>query len=246
MLGVTPVEIEHATLRTWPAAVIEEHCGWFYLADSGVTGRVNAVWPLAWDGGSLEAAIAQAEAWYLERGLAPCFKLTEGAFAPAELPAALAQRGYRAMTSTLVMALSLTTRTAVQDDVTLSDTMPPAFEQMLRESAGNEAEFAERRGIALRAPQPKMFALARRDGRVAAIGMSTIAGDLVGIVLMRTHAAARRQGHARRILTALLAHAADNGARGAFLQVEADNAPAIALYERFGFTTLSTYHYWRR
>lgn len=35
------------------------------------------------------------------------------------------------------------------------------------------------------------------------------------------------------------------GVGQAFLQVEADNAPALALYRRFGFQTAWTYHYWK-
>jgi ribosomal protein S18 acetylase RimI-like enzyme len=35
------------------------------------------------------------------------------------------------------------------------------------------------------------------------------------------------------------------GITRAFLQVEADNAPALGLYRRFGFTTAWTYHYWK-
>ena len=43
---MTPREIELATIQSWPAAVTEAHDGWRYLASGGVTGRVNAVWPI--------------------------------------------------------------------------------------------------------------------------------------------------------------------------------------------------------
>ena len=48
------------------------------------------------------------------------------------------------------------------------------------------------------------------------------------------------------ILRALLAGRAATAPATAFLQVDADNAPAIALYEREGFATLTTYRFWRR
>ena len=71
-------------------------------------------------------------------------------------------------------------------------------------------------------------------------------GPLAGIFLMRTAPEARRQGLARGILTALLARSAEWGVRTAFLQVEADNASAIALYKSEGFSALSTYRFWRK
>ena len=41
----------------------------------------------------------------------------------------------------------------------------------------------------------------------------------------------------------LLARAWDRGARCAYLQVDAGNAPALAAYRKFGFETLYEYHY---
>ena len=41
----------------------------------------------------------------------------------------------------------------------------------------------------------------------------------------------------------LLDWGAEQGATTAYLQVEADNDPALALYERLGFVTHHTYRY---
>lgn len=237
--------IDRATIATWPAAETEMRHGWALLASGGVTGRVNAVWPLAWSGGDLDAAIDAAETWYAARNLAPRFKLTDGAFAPAELAQALARRGYEAVSPTLIMTTPLAPRTAA-DDVVLSTHMPRAFDAVLRAVSKDDAEYDERQSIALRAPQPAAFAMIEREGAVAAIGMAAASGPLAGIFLMRTAPEARRQGLARRILKALLAQSASWGAETAFLQVEADNTSAIALYESEGFVTLSTYRFWRQ
>ncbi|MNL85424.1 Mycothiol acetyltransferase [compost metagenome] len=61
---------------------------------------------------------------------------------------------------------------------------------------------------------------------------------------MRTLPGHRRKGLASRILAALLHEARTLGARRAYLQVEADNAPAIALYSGLGFTPAYGYRYW--
>jgi GNAT superfamily N-acetyltransferase len=206
--------IEMATIRTWPAAFTEQRNGWFYLASGGVTGRVNAAWPLEWDGGDVDAAIDDVETWYARRGLPPRFKLTDGAVAPAELAQILARRGYEQVMPTLIMTAPITARAAAPG-VELSAAMPASFDATIRETSKTESEYDERHSIAMRAPQPAAFATLEQNGRVAAIGLTACAGDLAGVFLMRTTPAARRQGLARRVLNALLSQAHGWGARTA-------------------------------
>jgi ribosomal protein S18 acetylase RimI-like enzyme len=242
----TPRDIEHATIKAWPAAETEARDGWLLLAASGVTGRVNAVWPLDWRGGDVEAAIGDAERWYAARRLPARFKLTDGAYAPNDLPERLAARGYSETMRTLIMSRAFGTPIGAFENVSLSPGMNALFDQALRESTPEPDELEERRSIAARAPAPAAFA-ARTDGaRPLAVGMSAMSGDLAGVFLMRTVPEARRRGHARHILRALLNWAHTNGARHAFLQVDADNAPAITLYEAEGFAKLTTYRFWRK
>jgi N-acetylglutamate synthase len=61
-----------------------------------------------------------------------------------------------------------------------------------------------------------------------------------------TDARHRRQGLSRRVLAALAEWGKQSGASVSTLQVEADNAPAQALYHSIGMTTeLHRYHYRR-
>ena len=48
---------------------------------------------------------------------------------------------------------------------------------------------------------------------------------------------------ARLLCSHLLAQAVQGGARTAYLQVEADNLPARAIYGRLGFADAYPYHY---
>lgn len=242
---MTPREIELATIQSWPAAVTEAHDGWRYLASGGVTGRVNAVWPIDWTGASLDDAITHAERWYAQRNLPPRFKLTDGAVSPPNLASVLSGRGYQSTMPTLVMIAPLQESSPAQE-VALASAIPTAFDAVLRQTAKDDAEYEERLGIAIRAPAPAAYATLDIDGRTAAIGMTAGTPELAGVFLMRTAPEARRHGMARKILRTLLSHAAARGARRAFLQVEADNAPAIALYESEGFATLTTYRFWRK
>jgi ribosomal protein S18 acetylase RimI-like enzyme len=48
------------------------------------------------------------------------------------------------------------------------------------------------------------------------------------------------------VLSTLLAHAEQSGARRAYLQVEAANLGAVELYRRAGFSEAYRYGYWVR
>jgi GNAT superfamily N-acetyltransferase len=81
------------------------------------------------------------------------------------------------------------------------------------------------------------------NGPVLACGQSAAEGDLVGLYDVFTHPQVRGQGLARLLCSRLLAQAHAAGARVAYLQVDADNDPARAIYRRLGFADAYAYHY---
>jgi ribosomal-protein-alanine N-acetyltransferase len=82
---------------------------------------------------------------------------------------------------------------------------------------------------------PGVFALAAvTDAPVALILMRAVA-DEAEVLTLATAPAHRRKGAARSLLQAALDLAGAAGAESAFLEVAADNAPAIALYRALGF-----------
>ena len=94
-----------------------------------------------------------------------------------------------------------------------------------------------------RTPLATRAVVARQDGRTAGCGQVALDGDLAGVYDMVTDAAFRRRGVATMIVAELLSWAWQHGATSAYLQVDAENAPALAVYRRFGFATTYTYHY---
>jgi ribosomal protein S18 acetylase RimI-like enzyme len=232
-------------LLAWPARERETAFGWVLQATDGQSGRVNSTWPIGWTGEvALADAIGHVEAWYGQRGRPAWFRLADRLAAPAELAPALAARGYTADTHTLVMTRALAAEQG-EAGVAIDDHASDVFLEPMREAAPSAADFAERRDVVSRSPSPRAFALLAADGRPAAVGASVAIDELAMIFLMRTAPWAQRRGLARRVLRALMAWARENGARTAYLQVEAANGPAVALYESEGFATAYSYVYWR-
>ncbi|MEO9323081.1 GNAT family N-acetyltransferase [Nocardioides sp. C4-1] len=77
----------------------------------------------------------------------------------------------------------------------------------------------------------------------AASGVAAHDQDWVGFRSLEVSPAHRRQGLALRVMSALVGWGAERGATTAYLQVLADNAPALALYDRLGFRTHHRYRY---
>ena len=76
-----------------------------------------------------------------------------------------------------------------------------------------------------------------------ASGRATLDGDWFGLHGLGVEPAHRRQGQGTAVVAALLEWGAERGATTAWLHVEVDNEPGLALYERLGFTTHHTCRY---
>lgn len=238
--------LERACIRAWPAKHATNIDGWRAFATAGKSWRVNTTWPLEWTGSDLDASIAAAENWAQEHSIRPAFKLAEGAIHPANLPDALAQRGYAPHMPTLVMTRTLGHTPAADRVVRLNDEPTSPFWTPLRLAAPSAEDFAERADIVLRTPTPRTFAVAELDHQPAAIGFGNVTDRLLGIYLMRTAPNARRQGLARDVVRRLCGWGFSQGAHTAYLQVEQSNEAAVALYVADGFETAYSYSYWVR
>ena len=78
-------------------------------------------------------------------------------------------------------------------------------------------------------------ALDPASSRLRGFVIARLAADEAEILTIAVDSAMRGRGVGRALLAENLRQAANAGARAMFLEVDADNASALALYNRFGF-----------
>ncbi|MDF1585108.1 GNAT family N-acetyltransferase [Marinimicrococcus flavescens] len=233
--------IERAALWAWPPREVRHLGGWLLRASGGLIRRTNSVQPLAFEG-ALEPAVAEAVRWYESRGIQPCFQIADTAQPPG-LDAALEKAGWVVLTPSLVMTAPVPAEAADRHATELLHRPAQSVMNALCEPHWQDSQRRERMDILSRIRRPHRFALASVDGEPAAAGLVVVEEDLAGILAMRTQSRFQGTGLGRAALARLLGWAAEEGAKSAWLQVEEDNLPALALYRRFGFETAYRYHY---
>ena len=87
--------------------------------------------------------------------------------------------------------------------------------------------------------------MALRDGQeTVAVGLAVQEQEYIGLFDIATAPRWRGKGLGTVLVASLLHWGRQHGARHAYLQVMTDNAPAIALYQKFNFSEV--YRYWYR
>lgn len=219
--------------------------------------RCNSVLPIRGDARGVETRVAIVEDFYRRRGMPVRFQI--GAVCePRDLEARLARRGYATEARTLVQVatvedvLAATARDAAAAaapvQVETRDAPDAAFVADAAPGHGDEPAVRRRVGVyadLLARVGPRSAAvLARGDGG-APVGLGFVVAERgwAGVFGMGTRPEARRHKVATAVLRALVERARGLGARRVYLQVEAENLPALALYARAGFDAAYGYHY---
>ncbi|OXS31084.1 GNAT family N-acetyltransferase [Streptomyces sp. XY006] len=236
-------ELARVAARAWRPVESEWLGDWELRAAAGFTRRANSVLPLGDPGVPLDAALTTARRWYAERGLPAYVQTATGAEGSQEpLCAELEARGWvREVTAELWVG-------PLAPVAGLGD---PAGVALSREA--DEAWLAryQRKGVSevalrvLGSGPSVWFATVPGTAEPAAIGRCVVDGRWAGFAAVEVDPALRRRGLGTAVMAALARRALDEGASAAWLQVEADNAAARALYAGMGFAAHHAYHHYR-
>jgi N-acetylglutamate synthase len=213
---------------------------------AGVSRRANSANPLCAEPREIAAAIAAAERLYRLQQQPAIFRVPS--IVGPELDARLDDRGYGREGETCVLYAPIEHVAAAGDAEVqlLASPTPEWLAAMARLQGHSVAHATTYRRIVEAIAIPARFALFGSASEPAALAYGALHDGLICYESVITDPARRRQGLARRMIAALAAWARDDGAEAACLQVEAGNAPAIALYRGFGLDTeLYRYRYRR-
>ncbi len=219
--------------------------GWLLRYSPGKAKRARSVNAIGAGRIPLDVKLASVEAFYQRVGL-PCLYRITPYSQPAALDRALAAAGYVAREETRVMWVDAAEFGRVAGTKIAANWVGTeefaAVAGTLRDSPPAEAAAEAQRIAHCALPA---HSLVVRDGPTAiACGQIVVDADCVGVFNMVTASEHRGRGLATAILAALLERGGQVGARIAYLQVDAANAPARHVYRKFGFR--DRYAYWYR
>lgn len=244
MNGVDLARIEEAALNALPTQRQMFYDGWLLRLSPGPAKRARSVNAHFGSTRPLGEKIAYCERVYAARELPVLFRMTPFQQPPG-LEHALAALEYVAFDSTLVQVAPLERPPEVEGgDVALSTPPIAEFVEAVGELRGASRTQRDAHLERLRhTPLTTHAVLARIDGEPVGAGQVALDERLAGIYDVVTAPHARGQGIATRMVARLLTWAWEHGAGQAYLQVNADNAAALAIYRKFGFATAYEYHY---
>ncbi|MFF9807499.1 GNAT family N-acetyltransferase [Streptomyces coeruleorubidus] len=251
-------ELARVAARAWRPVESERLGDWELRAASGFTRRANSVLPLGDPGVSLDEALDAVRRWYAERGLPAYVQTATGAEGTQELLCAeLEARGWvREVTAEMwVGPLAPVADLAEPSGVLLSREADEAWlARYQRKGVGEVALRVLGRGSPRSSEAESeggpsvWFATlpgAAEGAAPAAIGRCAVDGRWAGFAAVEVDPDLRRQGLGTAVMAALARRALDEGASAAWLQVEAENEGARALYAGMGFTAHHAYHHYR-
>ncbi len=249
--------VEEAGFRALPACHEERHDGAVWRASGRRNMRNSSVTLLEPLSGEVADILEQVVRFSAQHGIEPVLRLPSPVAehtACLGLQAELSRLGWQALKPSLVLALAPEQAVSARGGGG-GQLRPLALKDWLSAQGDARAEDPQARLLfeeLMRAVGPGLQTWAWRDGHGGdqafedwhASAMLYDDGQTLGLLNMLVVPTARGKGVARRFLAALLANFAP-ARPPIWLQVQADNAAALALYRGAGFRELYGYCYWQ-
>jgi GNAT superfamily N-acetyltransferase len=238
-------ELELLASHCWPAREIVNYKGWIIHWNDGVTWRANSVLPNKWDSKiSVEDVIDYVIELYREKNTPPAFKISP-ASQPKDLDDLLEKKGFEKRMVTHVQTAEIEEISCLNPrlPVDLFKVTDESLDTLMYRSEKEKIAIEVRREIIHHIAGDKNIARVLMHGKIAGVGLGVVEGDWLGLFSVRTLPEFQRRGVAWSVNCALAMWGEDLGAKHVFLQVEAENEPALELYESMGFKTMYTYWY---
>ena len=238
---MSPDDLERLAARTWRGLEQERFGDWVLRASGGFTGRANSALVVGDPPGPLPDAIAAVAHWYEQRGLRPMAQVPLPGAERAD--AAFAAAGWTTVEDVLVLTGTTDGWAEPAVPVELAPEPDDAWLTGYRYRGTPLPPMA--REVLLAADEP-VFAAVRLDPEpapLAAVARGAVADGWLVVTAVTVDERYRRRGLATAVMAALGSWGRSCGARSCLLQVVESNAPALALYQRLGFTEHHRYHY---
>ncbi|MGL4176323.1 MAG: GNAT family N-acetyltransferase [Dermatophilaceae bacterium] len=232
-------DLQRAMVGAWPAVDTAPLGGWLLRASSGFTHRANSAMTAGDPGRRLADAVDEVERWYDARSLVPMLTVAGEVgreLGESPLGAELYIRGYtpRQPTLTLTAPAEHVATAPSRGTLPVMTTTELTAEWLAAYGAYRLVDEGAARRILTGSPE-QVFATVADGGQVVGVGRLGISAGWGGIAAMWVHPRARGRGIGGGMLAELAGEAGRRGIRSLHLQVDADNAPALALYTGSGF-----------
>lgn len=240
--------LEAVSFRAWPASSVIYDGSWqIRLTGSHPSKRINCVVPLdPSDYGNSAKRLEKARRRFEDFGRP--LVVRETTLMPPQLKEFLSNDGWSMFEEVKVMTADLSEMELPETLVSLPSHDIGRFVDASLKVGGGDLSLRPAIAEIVSSIKPALglFINEEVEGSPLATVICVQDNDLAGIFSLDVVASQRRTGLGTQILASALRWARISGARSAWLQVVSTNAPAIALYEKFGFTEAYHYHYWRK
>lgn len=235
---------EELSMNAHPSIKTQLFDGWVLRFANGYTNRANSVNPLYPSTIPLEEKIAFCEEIYLAQGLAPTYKLTPLSF--PLLDDILDAKNYEKVTPTNVMVKVLNPMDTSKSKTIITNVIDREWQDNYFNLNGvtDNTKIETAKIIQSNIQNEILCAKIVEHDKVIACGLCVLERGYAGLFDIVVDSNQRGKGLGFDLCNSLINSAAKSGAKMAYLQVVANNAPAIALYNKLGFQ--DDYQYWYR